>query len=94
MDHNKLWKIPKEMGIPDHLICFLRNLHAGQEVTELYMEQWTGFRLGKEYVKAVCCHPADLTYMQSMSFEMLDWMSPKGWNRDCWEKYQQPQIRE
>ena len=33
MDHNKLWKILKEMGIPDHLICFLRNLHAGQEAT-------------------------------------------------------------
>ena len=32
-DHNKLWKILKEMGIPDHLICFLRNLYAGQEAT-------------------------------------------------------------
>ena len=30
VDHNKLWKIPKEMEIPDHLICFLRNLYAGQ----------------------------------------------------------------
>jgi len=33
VDHNKLWKIPKEMGIPDHLICLLRNLYAGQEAT-------------------------------------------------------------
>ena len=33
VDHNKLWKILKEMGIPDHLTCFLRNLHAGQEAT-------------------------------------------------------------
>ena len=33
MDHNKLWKIPKEMGIPDHLTCLLRNLYAGQEAT-------------------------------------------------------------
>ena len=33
VDHNKLWKILKEMGIPDHLICLLRNLYAGQEVT-------------------------------------------------------------
>ena len=40
VDHNKLWKILKEMGIPDHLTCFLRNLHAGQE--ELEMEQQTG----------------------------------------------------
>ena len=33
LDHNKLWKILKEMGIPDHLTCFLRNLYAGQEAT-------------------------------------------------------------
>ena len=33
VDHNKLWKILKEMGIPDHLTCLLRNLHAGQEAT-------------------------------------------------------------
>ena len=39
VDHNKLWKILKEMGIPDHLICLLRNLYAGQEATELDMEQ-------------------------------------------------------
>ena len=32
-DHNKLWKILKEMGIPDHLTCLLRNLYAGQEAT-------------------------------------------------------------
>ena len=38
VDHNKLWKILKEMGIPDHLICLLRSLYAGQEVTELDME--------------------------------------------------------
>ena len=38
VDHNKLWKILKEMGISDHLTCLLRNLYAGQEVTELDME--------------------------------------------------------
>ena len=42
VDHNKLWKILKEMGIPDHLTCLLRNLYAGQEETELNMEQQTG----------------------------------------------------
>ena len=57
VDHNALWKILKEMGIPDHLPCLLRNLYAGQEVTELDMEQQTGSKLGKEYVKAVYCHP-------------------------------------
>ena len=48
----------------------------------------------KESVEAEYCHPADLTYMQSMSCEMLDWMSPKSRNQDFWEKYQQPQICE
>ena len=41
------------------------------------MEQWTGYKLGKEYVKAVYCHPAYLTYMQSTSSEMLGWMKHK-----------------
>ena len=48
VDHNKLWKNLQEMGIPDHLTCFLRNLYAGQEATvELDMEQQTGSKLGK-----------------------------------------------
>ena len=42
VDHSKLWKILKEMGIPDHLTCLLRKLYAGQEATELDMEQQTG----------------------------------------------------
>ena len=42
VDHNKLWKILQEIGIPDHLTCLLRNLYAGQEVTELDMGQQTG----------------------------------------------------
>ena len=49
-------KILKEVGIPDHLTYLLRSLPAGQEETELDMEQWTGSKLGKEYVKAVYCH--------------------------------------
>ena len=65
------------MGIPDHITCLLRNLYAGQEVTELDMEQQTGSKLGKEYVKAVYCHPAYLTYMQSISYEMLGRMKHK-----------------
>ena len=77
VDHNKLWKILKEMGIPDHLICFLRNLYSGQEETEPDMEQWTGSKLGKEYIKAVYYHPAYLTSMQSTSCEMLGWMKHK-----------------
>ena len=66
------------MGIPDHLPCLLRNLNAGQEATvKRDMEQQPGSRLGKEYVKAVYCHPAYLTYMQSTSCKMLDWMKHK-----------------
>ena len=68
VDHNKLWKILKEMGITDHLTCILRNLYADQEATlELDMEQLTVSKLGKEYIKAVYCHPAYLTYIQSIS---------------------------
>ena len=53
------------MGILDPLTCLLRNLYAGQEATESYMEQLTDSKLGKEYDKSVYCHPAYLTYMQS-----------------------------
>ena len=62
-----LWKILPEMGIPDHLTCLLRNLYAGEEETEPDMEQPSGSKLGKQYVKAVYCYPAYLTYMQSTS---------------------------
>ena len=67
MDQNKLWKILKEMGIPDHLTCLLRNLYAGQkETVKTNMEQQTGSKLEKEYVKVVYCHPVYLTYIQSI----------------------------
>ena len=66
------------MGIPEHLTCLLRNLYAGQkQQLELYMEQQTGSKLGKEYIKAVYCHPAYLTYMQSTWCEMPGWMKHK-----------------
>ena len=65
------------MGIQDPLTCLPRNLYAGQEVTELDMEQQTGSISGKEYVKAVYCHLAYLTSMQSTSCEMLGWMNHK-----------------
>ena len=75
MDHNKLWKIHKEMGIPDHLTCLLRNLYVGQEATVRTRHGTTDwFKLGKEYNKAVYCHPAYLTCMQSTSCEMQGWM--------------------
>ena len=78
VDHNKLWKILKKIGIPDHLTCLLRNLlQVKKQELELDIEQQTGLKLGKEYIKAVYCHSAYLTYMQSTSFEMPGWMKHK-----------------
>ena len=51
VDHNKLWTILKEIGIPDHLICLLWNLYAGQEQLELDTEQRTSSKMGKDYIK-------------------------------------------
>ena len=66
------------MGIPDHLTRFLRNLYAGKEQQlESDMEQLTGSKLGKEYVKAVYCHPAYFTSMQRTSCEMPGCMKHK-----------------
>ena len=66
VDHNQLWKILKEMGIPDHLTCLLRNLYAVQEATVRTGHGTTDwFQIGKVYIKAVYCHPAYLTSMQS-----------------------------
>ena len=67
-DHNQLWKILEEMGISDQLTCLLRNLYAGQEATvRTGYGTMDWFKIRKEYVKAVHCHPAYLTYMQSTS---------------------------
>ena len=77
VDHNKMWKILQEMGIPDHLTCLLRNLYAGQETTVRTGHGWTGSKLEKEYYKAIYCHPAYLTYRQSTSCEVPDWMKHK-----------------
>ena len=68
VDHNKLWKILKEMGIPDHLTCLLRNLYAGQEVTVRTGHGTTDwFQIRKEYIKAVYCYSDYLTYIQTTS---------------------------
>ena len=66
-------------------------MQVKKQQLELDMEQQTGSKLGKEYVKAVYCDPAYLTYMQSTSCEMPDWMNHAR-SQDCWDKYQQPQI--
>ena len=68
VDHNKLWKILKVIGIPDHQTCLLRNLYAGQEATVRTGHGTTDwFQTGKGVRQAVYCHPAYLTYTQSTS---------------------------
>ena len=75
VDHNKLRKILKEMGIPDHLTFLLRNLYAGQKATVRTGHETTDWlQIGKRVHQAVYCHPAYLTYIQSISREMLGWM--------------------
>ena len=66
-------------------------MQVKKQQVELDMEQQTGSKSGKEYIKAAYCHTAYLTYMQSTSWQMLDWMSTS-WNQDCREKYQSPQT--
>ena len=78
VDHNKLWKILKEMGIPDHLTCLLRNLYACQEATVRTGHGTTDwFRIGKGVHQGCILSPAYLTYMQSTSREMLGWRKHK-----------------
>ena len=68
MGHNKLWKILKEMGIPDHLTCLLRNLYAGQKAAVSSGHGTTDlFQMGKGVRLGLYCYPAYLTYMQSTS---------------------------
>ena len=78
VDQNKLWKILKETGIPNDLTYLLRNVYAGQEATVRTDHGTTTLsKLCKEYDKTVYCHPTYLTYMQSISCEMSDWMKLK-----------------
>ena len=79
MVHHKLWKILKKMGVSDHLTCLLRNIYGDQEATVRIRYGTTDwFQIEKvKYVKAVYCHFAYLTYMQSTSCEMLGWMNHK-----------------
>ena len=78
VDHNKLWKILKEMGIPDHLTCLLRNLYEDQEATVRTGHGTTDwFQIGKGVCQGLYCACASLTSMQSTSCETLNWMKHK-----------------
>ena len=77
VDHNKLWKILKKMGIADHLTCLLRNLYAGQEATVRTGHGTTDwFQIGKGVCQG-CILSAYLTDRQSTSGEMPGWMKHK-----------------
>ena len=66
VDHNKLWKILQEVGIPDNINCLLKNLYEGQkQQLELDMEHQMGSKSGMEYIKAVYCYTSYSTCMQS-----------------------------
>ena len=72
------WKILKEMGIPDHLTCLLRNLYAGQEATIRTGHGTTDwFQIRKGVCQGLYHHPGYLTYMKSTSREMPGWMTHK-----------------
>ena len=78
MDHNKLWNILKEKEYQTTWpasweIC----MQVKKQQLELDMKQQAGSKLGKEYVKAVYCHPGYLTYIQSTSYERPGWMKHK-----------------
>ena len=72
VEHNKLWKILKDMGIPDHLTCLLRNLYVGQEATIRTLDGTTDwFKILMDNIKAIYCHPTYLIYMQNTSYKIL-----------------------
>ena len=72
VDHNKLWKILKVMGIPDHLTCLLRNLNAGQEAKIRTRHGTIGwFQTGKEYVRLYIVTLLEFSSIQSLSYVQL-----------------------
>ena len=78
VDHNKLWNILKEMGIPDHLTCLLRNLYAGQEATVRTRHGTTDwFQTGKGVPQGCILLSCFLTYMQITLYKMPAWMKHK-----------------
>ena len=76
VNHNKVENSSTD-GNTDHLTCLLRNVYAGQEAIVRTGHGTTGSKSRKKYVKAVYCHPAYLTYIQSTSCEVLAWIKHK-----------------
>ena len=92
VDHNKLWEILKEMGIPDHLTCLLRNPYAGQEATVRTGHGTTDwFQIGKG-VRQGCILSPCLFNLYAEHIMRNAGLEETSWNQDCREKYQSPQI--
>ena len=77
VDHNKLWKIIKEMGIPDHLTCILRNLYSGQEATVRTGHGATDWFQIRKGVHQGCISSPCLFNLCAELWEVLDWMKHK-----------------
>ena len=87
VDHNKCGKFWKRWEYQTLPATWETSMQVNKQQLELNMEQKTGSKSGKEFIKAVYRHPAYLMYMQSTSCEMPSWMK-HSWNQDCREKYQ------
>ena len=85
--HNKIWKILKEMGIPNHLTCLLRNLYAGQESTVRTGHGATDWSQIREVRQGCILSPCLFNLYADYVMKTLGWRK-QGWNQDCWEKYQ------
>ena len=94
VDHNKLWKIPREMGIPDHLTFLLKNLYAGQEATVRTGHGTTDwFQIGKGICQGCILSPCLFNLYACRVHHEKRWAGRStSWNQDCQEKYPKPQI--
>ena len=89
VDHSKLWKIQKEMGIPDYLTCLLRNLYAGQEATVRTGHGTTDwFQIGKGVRQACILSPHLFNLYAEYIMRNAGLDEALSWNQDCQEKYQ------
>ena len=90
VDHNKLWKILKEMGMPDHLTCLLRNLYAGQKATVRTGHGTTDwFQIEKGVCQGCILSPCLFNFYAEYIYHEKRWAGRStNWNQDCQEKYQ------
>ena len=93
VDHNQLWKTLKEVGIPDHLTCLLRNLYAGQEATVRTGHGTTNWlQIGKGVHQGCILSPCLSNLYAECIMRNAGAGRSTSWNQDCQEKYQSPQI--